>query len=245
MLDAGLRRPQLGDRRRFAPGVGGAGLVGGDRRRGRADPRDPGRRRQFAIVPALRPSRPRRKDAARLHRRKPGIAPRSVRARPPVAEPDADRAARRRGGRRYARRRRRPPLRWPQAARTPGRGGGRGAFAAAPFGRHPHARMALSPDRHRRHGQPPTAACRHRGRAFPAGRAVRDPADDRQPVFDRVDRAGRPGAAADGLARGRLRRRAGGAVRRFSRTDRAGRAALVLSAGADAWPNAMQRRGWR
>ena len=50
--------------------------------------------------------------------------------------------------------------------------------AAAPRRRDPRDRVALPPDRHRHDRRACAPAWRHRGRAFPAGGAVRDPADD-------------------------------------------------------------------
>ena len=109
-------------------------------------------------------------------------------------------------------------------------------FAAAPCRRHPRDRMALPSDRHCYDRRARAPACRHRRRAFSARRPVRDPADDRRAgparqiparaLVDRVDRTRRSRAAPAGAARSRLRRRIARPLRRVSRRDRAGRAAL-------------------
>ncbi len=214
------------------------------RRRRRADPRDPHRRRQFAAVPALRLPRAgpatRRRDAARLHRREPRPAPRPLRPGTRAAEPDPHRRPPRHRQARDRNRRRNRARRRHAAARAARRRRRRRPIAAAPRRRHPRDRVALSSDRHRHDRGARAAACRHRRRAFPARRPVRDPADDR--------RAAPPGARPP---RGRssivwtehadlaprlialpgtgFRRRIARPFRRVSRRDRTRWAALDLS----------------
>ncbi len=73
---------------------------------------------------------------------------------------------------------------------------------------------------------------RPRRGAFPAGRAVRDPAAEGQALVDRVDRGEARGRAHRRAAGRRIPRRAGKALRPASRRDRSGRAAPRLSARA-------------
>ena len=85
-------------------------------------------------------------------------------------------------------------------ARTSGRRRRR-ALGDPRGGRHPQHRLGLRPVRHRHHGRARARSSRPRRGAFPAGRAVRDPAAEGQALVDRVDR---------GQARGRAHRRAAG-----------------------------------
>ena len=88
--------------------------------RGRADPGDPGRRRQRDAVSALRSSRigpgpGAGRRAARLDHREPGAAPRADRAGAIAADPGLPRPARGRCGCDFGHRRRGCALRWPAA----------------------------------------------------------------------------------------------------------------------------------
>ena len=231
--------------------LSGARIVAADRRRGRADTRNPGRRRQFAAVPALRPPGAGDRRAARLHRREPRAAPRSDRSAQALsdleflaplavdmveASPLAAVAVLSDGRR---------------ASVAPRRRGRRRGVAAAPRRRHPHRRVALPPDRHRHDRAARAPACRDCGRAFSAGGAVRDLADDRQQIVDCVDRAQGARPASDGALRHRLRGRAAAPASAISwaRSSRSGRAGPTRSGccsrsdtGRAAWPWSARRR---
>ena len=77
----------------------------------------------------------------------------------------------------------------------------RRAFGDPRAGRHRHARLGLRPVGDRHHGRARARSQWPRRRAFPAGRAVRDPAADRETLVDRVDRRQRARPSASSRCR--------------------------------------------
>ena len=251
--DAGreLRRPHLGDRLRLAAGA---------RRRsalwpGIAADAEPIREirvadDEFAAVPALRPPRPRptAADPAPLgYIVENRVLRRALfeRARA-LAEPaPAGAAPRRRDDARPTPARSRPSA---TAARC------RARLVAAADGKDSPLRRAAGIRavewRYHQIGIVTTVAHErpHAGIAIehflPAGPFAILPMTGNR-VVDRVDRERRPGAAPARAARRRIRRRTARPVRRFPRARRAGRAALGLSAVADAGRALHRPRAWR
>ncbi len=190
------------------------GACSGDRalagacRRGRADPRHPRRRAPLAADRALRPSGGRR-QAAWPHRREPGdparvaapaeqlpattlilAAPDQVRVSS-AARQGLWRGSQAAGG---ARRWSPPPRAAPRRPAPPA--------ASSPA-------LGLRSDRHRRHGRARAAAPGPRGRALLPRRPVRDAADDRPALIDRLGGRTPARARADRPRRRRIRGRVG------------------------------------
>ena len=111
-------------------------------------------------------------------------------------------------------------LRW-GAPRRPARRGRRRALEAAGARRHQDGDLDLSADGDRRDGEARASAQRRGGRAFPAERTVRHPADDGQPLVAGLDGAQGRGRAAHEERRLRLSGRARAPLRAPARSDRA------------------------
>ena len=166
---------------------------------------------------------------ARLHRREPGHPRRLARAcgRARRAPPPGARLGRSAGD--HRRRYRGPAGRRQVPASAPRGRRRRRQFGAAGGSRDRDRALVLRADRHRLHCRARAAAPGHRARALSAGRALRHPADDRQPLLAGLDRAGGPRAGPDGGPAGGLRPRARRALRRLPGRAGADRPALELS----------------
>ncbi len=170
---SGIRRPRLCDRGRIAPAAGGGGPMGQAARSRLPDPRHsrlgrPPRAARLADVPALRPSRGRRRcGAVRLDGRGPRAARGAERAHARSAADQGVRPGGRagragRGGRARAR------LGRPDDRVQAGGRGGRPAVAPARGRPHPGQPHPVPADWARVRDQPRAPAPQHGARAFPA-----------------------------------------------------------------------------